>query len=460
MQEDILRDWIETVARVRVTSILRLEGGGSREAWRVDAVDSDGAPRPLFLRRDLGVGPVSGTEFTLAREAALCRELAERGIPVSQVIAFDESLDVVLAERAVGEGAAAFGALVRSPHRADIIADFINILGRVHNIAPDTLALPGFERPNTPEDHALIEVRRWRRFYEEKAPAPDPVLSAAYTWLERNPPRHVDRTVLVHGDCGPGNFMFEGDHVTCVVDWEFAHFGDPMDDIAWLGFRQHMSSGLAFEDMDASLRQWEQVAGLRLDRARISYYGLLVLARCATCCVRGLANAGATIDNAVWHELSAQLRRAMAYLLADLNDVTPDPTPTFEPVPGQETSRIVNTLSRDLEGTLAPDLTSPDAIKRARGSRMLLNYLKSAVVLDPVIEEAERRDSSATFGRAYRHSGDAVNDLADWIEQAGPGDPNVLRYLCRRADRQFEAWRQSDVARGRGELYPALYRRA
>ncbi|MFI6122084.1 phosphotransferase family protein [Streptomyces sp. NPDC051064] len=41
--------------------------------------------------------------------------------------------------------------------------------------------------------------------------------------------------VLVHGDFGPNNVLVDPDtfEVTAVVDWEFAHLGDPVEDLAW-----------------------------------------------------------------------------------------------------------------------------------------------------------------------------------------------------------------------------------
>ncbi|MEU5153743.1 phosphotransferase [Glycomyces sp. NPDC021274] len=40
---------------------------------------------------------------------------------------------------------------------------------------------------------------------------------------------------LVHGDFGPNNLLLDpvGFVVTAVVDWEFAHLGDPIEDLAW-----------------------------------------------------------------------------------------------------------------------------------------------------------------------------------------------------------------------------------
>ncbi len=41
--------------------------------------------------------------------------------------------------------------------------------------------------------------------------------------------------VIVHGDFGPNNVLFARDQVriTAVVDWEFCHPGDPVEDLAW-----------------------------------------------------------------------------------------------------------------------------------------------------------------------------------------------------------------------------------
>jgi tRNA A-37 threonylcarbamoyl transferase component Bud32 len=44
-----------------------------------------------------------------------------------------------------------------------------------------------------------------------------------------------DGTVLVHGDFGPQNLLLDEDTAepTALLDWEFAHIGDPIEDIAW-----------------------------------------------------------------------------------------------------------------------------------------------------------------------------------------------------------------------------------
>jgi Ser/Thr protein kinase RdoA (MazF antagonist) len=38
----------------------------------------------------------------------------------------------------------------------------------------------------------------------------------------------------VHGDFGPQNLLFGADHrIVALLDWEFAHMGEPVEDLAW-----------------------------------------------------------------------------------------------------------------------------------------------------------------------------------------------------------------------------------
>jgi aminoglycoside phosphotransferase len=46
---------------------------------------------------------------------------------------------------------------------------------------------------------------------------------------------HTVGQVLVHGDFGPNNVLIDPEDfaVTALLDWEFAHLGDPIQDLAW-----------------------------------------------------------------------------------------------------------------------------------------------------------------------------------------------------------------------------------
>ena len=40
-------------------------------------------------------------------------------------------------------------------------------------------------------------------------------------------------TVIVHGDFGPQNVLIDNGQVSALLDWEFAHLGQPVEDLAW-----------------------------------------------------------------------------------------------------------------------------------------------------------------------------------------------------------------------------------
>ena len=56
--------------------------------------------------------------------------------------------------------------------------------------------------------------------------------------------------------------MYVGDRVTAIVDWELAHVGDPMDDIAWLSWR---ATQQGWPDFPARLREYEAASGIEVD---------------------------------------------------------------------------------------------------------------------------------------------------------------------------------------------------
>jgi aminoglycoside phosphotransferase len=60
-------------------------------------------------------------------------------------------------------------------------------------------------------------------------------------------------TVIVHGDFGPQNMLFElqRDAVTGVLDWESAHVGSPIEDLAWAEWLVRMHHPRAVAALDA-----------------------------------------------------------------------------------------------------------------------------------------------------------------------------------------------------------------
>lgn len=276
----------------RIDALRRAGTGRSRVTFFVEGVDAQGAPLSLVLRCDSGDGPLSGTEIDLAHEAVIYRALRDAPVRIPRLLAQSRDGRSLLVERVAGSEA--FAGIAERAQRAAIARDFAVALAELHRVDPAGLALPGVPRPRTAAEHAVLDLSRWLRILEERVPAPDALLRFAGEWLAAHPPDGVERTVLCHGDAGIGNFLHREGRVTALLDWEFAHLGDALDDVAWALVRSHLLGG-ADETRDA-LSVWSQRAGLALDPHRIAWYRGLVLLRMAVSCAVGLSHAQARED--------------------------------------------------------------------------------------------------------------------------------------------------------------------
>jgi aminoglycoside phosphotransferase (APT) family kinase protein len=102
-------------------------------------------------------------------------------------------------------------------------------LAKIHSIKLEQLIfLPGTRDFNA----ATYLIDRLRQELDATL-EPHPVIELALLWLERNVRVQTD-VVVLHGDFRIGNLMISESGLVGVLDWEFAHIGDPAEDLGWL----------------------------------------------------------------------------------------------------------------------------------------------------------------------------------------------------------------------------------
>jgi aminoglycoside phosphotransferase (APT) family kinase protein len=241
--------------------------GRSRLIWVVHPALTP--ERPLLLRAETGLGPFAGTEFTLAREAEVLRSLAGSGVPVPAVHGADA--DHVLMDLLPGT----VDLDLSTDVGRSVMIEYCHTLAALHRLDPPPGPLP---RPASATDHALLDLAAHRRSY--LGCPPHPVAEQVFDWLSSHAPTSATRTSLLHGDAGPGNFLHNDGRLTGLIDWEMAHVGDPMDDLAWLWFRITVLGAGDETGLHHAYRAYAEASGDPLDHDRIDYYCLAVLARC------------------------------------------------------------------------------------------------------------------------------------------------------------------------------------
>jgi aminoglycoside phosphotransferase (APT) family kinase protein len=108
-------------------------------------------------------------------------------------------------------------------------------------------------------------------------------------WAETHLPEELP-PVLCHHDFRTGNYLLDtspgGARLTGIVDWEFAGWGDPDEDIGWLcckGWRfgrlDREAGGIA--ERAPFYRGYESRSGRRLDPARVRFWEVMANLRWA-----------------------------------------------------------------------------------------------------------------------------------------------------------------------------------
>jgi aminoglycoside phosphotransferase (APT) family kinase protein len=383
-----LRAFAERELGAEVAHAERVGAGASRATWLLRT--AGGSER--VLRVDTGDGPVAGTELSLVREAAAYRALRGASVRIPALIASQG--DALLVERA--HGSPDLDALP-APRRAALLLDYAEALAELHRVDVRGLALPGFARPAGPQDHALGELALWRRIFDARVRRPSPLAHFAFGWLARNAPTSP-HTVLCHGDVGPGNFLHDGERVTALLDWEFAHLGDPMDDLGWLAFRgHHMTTDAG--NLAEQLARWSQHTGLPVDPRRVAYYRAFVMLRWLVSCQAALDNGAKTLDRSVYFTLIALLDALLPRALAELAGVLlPAPAP-LSPLEPSDDVEIADALLADLGGVVLPALAG-EPQRRARGALLLAMHLAASAREGEAARDFEREALARALGAA------------------------------------------------------------
>ncbi|MEZ5595656.1 MAG: phosphotransferase family protein [Pseudomonadales bacterium] len=403
-----------------IRSASRADSGASRITWLLDC-----ERMPCVLRVDPGDGPVAGTTLNLAREAVAYRALADRNVRIPRL--HGEHPRALLMERAGGE--ARLDALDDAV-RIAVMDDYVDALAELHRVRVDS-AFDALEPPSTPAAAAHQVVGLWADILRTRVTRPSPLAALAIRWLHRLAPDSAERLVVCHGDVGPGNFMHDGARVTAMLDWEFVHVGDPMDDLAWLAFRGHHFSG-GLGDFEHQLARWEKQTGYAVDRRRIAYYRIVVMTIWLVSCLAALDNGARNQDRFTYLNLidllGAILPRAM---LEYEHREVPDLPVSLQPRESELTENL-----RALFDLQQLRLREDDPV-RFQLALMTSQVLELARVGEDISRQNAEAVSSLTGMRADARDYPLV--LQRWIETESGDETRALQVIMANGLRRVQA---------------------
>jgi aminoglycoside phosphotransferase (APT) family kinase protein len=230
-----LTERVPEATDIRIDELSPVSGGNARKAYSFDLVigEKDGhIDIPCIMLMQAGAGQL---ENDLTAEFRVIEALNDTGVPAPRALWLDADgsglgAPTVIMERVTG--VTDFLAL-RAPEPAGrnkaIALAFADAAAKLHNAPIDGL---GFLGATTRETAAAEQVAIWEAQFRKHRMEPHPAIAFAFQWLKTHTPT-AERISLVHGDYRLGNFLFEDERITALLDWEMAHLGDPAEDIAW-----------------------------------------------------------------------------------------------------------------------------------------------------------------------------------------------------------------------------------
>ncbi len=273
---------------LEVTSLTPLAGGFGKQTT-IFAVKGQALSGEFVMRRDLGDNAGLDNDCHLImREYPVIRAAHERGFPAPDALWLDTEHhllpggDFIIMRKSEGViGGNFFGASTEIP--TDLADALAGEMAKLHNLEPlrelgdltDSIRAELWDMDLT----ACITryIRNWYSFYLAESHMPSPAITAIYGWLLENVPQRAGKPSLLHGDIGFHNFLFHEGKMSALLDWEFAHLGDPAEELGYV----KVTVGASL-DWERFIARYTEAGGRPVDAQTLHYFQVWAFMRNAT----------------------------------------------------------------------------------------------------------------------------------------------------------------------------------
>ncbi len=397
-----------------------------RPAWFLD-LEREGERVPLYFRGDRGE---AGTGlYSLEREQRVLEFLEAHGIPVPHVYGFCPEPRGIVMERCAGR--ANLATAESDSVRAAVIDHYMEILARMHSIDPSSFSSLDLKVPGDAREIALSDFSVWERTYRSHKLRPEPILEFLVQWVHRNVPLNRTRASLICSDSG--QFLFEGERVTAIIDLELATLGDPLADLAGMVSRD-LSEPLG--DLSRAFRKYQELTGEQVDREALDFHTVRFSTITPLAVAHLVAAPPAGLDLVQYLCWYSVWLRAPLEVIANRLGVSLDPVEVPEPRVSRYTT--AHDALRNLLG--ASEAGSGQADEFAGYERdvaaRVAEYLRRADRLGPALEAHDLDEAGALLGTRPTSWTEADSALEQAVLDSSPErDAEWVRLFHRRLQR-------------------------
>jgi aminoglycoside phosphotransferase (APT) family kinase protein len=305
-------------ADIAIERLALLAGGASKEAWALDLRTPQGIQH-LLVRR-AGGGVIHKQTLSLEHEYRVVEVAYATGVRAPKPYGYLGEIagrPAFVSERVSGETIGR--RIAQRPElagaRAALPAQMAEELAKIHAIPTDRVP---FLQDGGPRD-LLARLEGELDSVEE----PHPAIELGLAWARRRAPERGD-VVVLHGDLRVGNLAVTEAGLGHVLDWEFAHLGDPSEDVAWPLVRawrfgvDHLRLG-GVGDVEPYLERYNALTGRHISLGSLAYWEIVGNLKWAigalTQSRRHLSGQQRSVELAVLGRLAAEMEFELLHLL-------------------------------------------------------------------------------------------------------------------------------------------------
>ena len=425
-------DWVESELGGRVSGLRRQ--GRWRPAYFFDLERPDGTVLPLYFRGDRGHAQGERVADVLLHEANIFRVMEAHGLPVPHVHGLCPEPRGLVMERLPGDFN--LGTVEEPARAARILDDYIKHMVDMHAIPASDFEDRGLQRTEGERELALGDFDQWVEQYRAAKRRPEPMLEFAVQWVYRNIPKGRSEVTFVQADSG--QFLFEGDRVTALLDMETGYLGDPLADLGGLLCRD---LGEPLGELAPAIQRYKELSGREFDLDVVRFHGLRFNICTPLVMAHFVAGAQPEVDHAMYVAWSIVWGRAALAGMAELMRIELPEIEAYE-VPVSVRGPAYESLVRQIEDLKAE--VADDEARAYEFDRPLrqARALERADALGPVFDAIEREEIGALLGHSVEGLAEADAELEALVLEAGPErDAEFLRYFYRRTLRAHELHR-------------------
>jgi len=378
-----------------------------RWCWIVTALQ-DGKPVSFFVRGSRGG---NWPPHPLSYEAAVHKYFMDQGLKVAGYHGYIEELPAIVMEVVEGQVDLSTG---KPEHRPVVIRQLVEEMAKMHALDPEPFYGLGEKRALDGVAVTRGYIDQVEGFYRATKNRPEPCIEFIMDWLRRNVPTGPVTPAVIATDSG--QFLFQEDRLTALIDFELVMLGDRFTDLGGLRTRNRAEP---IGDLDEVYRAYAEASGVPLDYERIRYHGIGLSMVCPLVISGELGNPTNDVldyfEYLTWmgfclKDSLEQIAEARGYVL--------EPAPPLRQSGGSRYAAVLTAI----EQTYSRIPASDDHMRYFKAKQpIMVRFLARLDKVQPWLEERYLDDVRAVTGA----------DVSDWREADTLLERHVLEHGAR-----------------------------